>query len=92
VNELYEIEVCNCSSLEHHLIFHFDPELGSNDLMFVNMNLNHYLPWYKRILRAVGYVFGRKSRYGDYDEVVLTREQVERIRDRFNFALENMPK
>ena len=92
MNAHTEIEVCNCHNLEHHLIFHFDPDDNYNEFMYVNMNLNHYLPWYKRIGLAIKYIFGYKCQYGHYNEVVLDRKQVEHVRDRFNFALSKMPK
>ena len=87
-----EIEICQCNNLEHQIFFQFDPDDGYNDSLYINVALNHYYPWYKRIWTGLKYVLGYKCRYGNYDEIILDRKQVERIRDRFNFALTKMPK
>lgn len=92
MREHIEIEVCKCGSLEHQVIFQFDPDPGYNDEMCLSVHLNHDLPWYSRIVRAVKYIFGYKSKFGDYDEILLDRTQVLRIRNRFNSVLKKMPK
>lgn len=92
MKEHIEIEVCKCGSLEHQVIFQFDPDPGYNDMMYINVHLNPDRPWYRRIGLAIKYIFGYKSSYGHYNEVVLDRAQVERIQKRFKFALSKMPK
>ena len=39
--------------------------------LFIEVHLTP-LPFWKRVRNAVGYVFGRRSRYGDFEEVVLS--------------------
>lgn len=92
MKELTEIEICQCSSLEHQVIFQFDPDEGYNDFLYINVALNHYYPWYKRIWLGIKYMFGYECRFGHYDEIMLNREGVTRIRDRFNAVLKKMPK
>ena len=66
---------CNCSSEEHVLRFIVDKE---EDAVYVH----HFLangPWYKRIMPGIKYIFGKKSKYGHFDETVLDREQAHRL-------------
>ena len=57
--------VCKCFSLQHSFVVCADEE----DL-FIEVHLTP-LPFWRRVRNAVGYVFGRRSRYGDFEEVVL---------------------
>ena len=84
------IDVCICGSLEHQVVYSFDDDEGWNEYMFIHV---HLVPsvWYKRIWPGIRHIFGYKCKYGNYDEVIFNREQVEHIRDRFNFALSKMP-
>lgn len=92
MNGLTEIEICQCGSLEHQVLFQFDPTEGYNDSLYINVALNHFYPWYKRIWLGIKFMFGHECRYGHYDEIMLNREAVVRIRDRFNSVLKQMPK
>jgi len=74
----YSIEYmeCRCMSPEHLLKFHLDLEDGD---LCVDFHLANWLPWYKRIWTAVCYVFGYKSKYGDFDEFLFKDEDVDRL-------------
>jgi hypothetical protein len=58
--------VCKCFSLQHSFVVSADDE----DL-FIEVHLTP-LPFWQRVRNAVGYVFGRRSRYGDFEEVLLS--------------------
>lgn len=57
---------CACSSLEHMFVVTEDDE----DL-FLEVHLRP-APFWKRVGKAVRYVFGHRSRYGSFEEIVLT--------------------
>lgn len=60
---------CACHSIEHtiHLI-----AIGDNE---VSMNLFlSDVPWYKRVWKAIKYVFGYKCIYGQFDEFIIDKE------------------
>jgi len=74
----YNIEYmeCRCMSPEHLLKFHLDLEDGD---LCLDFHLADWTPWYKRIWTAVKYVFGYKSKYGDFDEFIFKDEDVDRL-------------
>jgi len=61
--------VCQCATESHQVSFEIDSEIVQ---FYVVPRLNDYLPWYKRIVNAVKYVFAIKNRDDDYDCVCLT--------------------
>lgn len=85
-----ELEICTCGSPEHQMIFSFDPDDGWNDYMFITIHLS-LGPWYKRIWPGIKYLFGYQSKYGHFDEIMLDKDGVQRIKDKFELALSKMP-
>lgn len=57
---------CACSSLEHMFVV-----TECDEDLFLEVHLRP-APFGERLKRAVRYVFGRRSRYGSFDEIVLT--------------------
>jgi hypothetical protein len=58
--------VCRCGNIEHILCVTADEE----DL-FIEVHLSPH-PFWQRVKHAIGYIFGRRSPYGDFDEILLT--------------------
>lgn len=56
---------CKCFSLQHTFFVCADDE----DL-FIEVHLSP-LPFWKRLGNAIRYVFGRRSPYGDFEEIIL---------------------
>lgn len=61
--------VCRCYSIEHSFIVSADDE----DL-FIEVHLAA-LPFRKRLWNAIRYVLGKKSKWGDFEEILLSPEQ-----------------
>jgi hypothetical protein len=61
-NQLYF--ECQCGSMDHLLRVTVDTEDGD---LWVEVRLNHYLPWYRRLLSAIKFVFkaGNNSSFSD---------------------------
>ena len=59
------IFICECHSYDHQAIFSKDEE---NKQLFVSIHLNTNRNFFKRIWYAMKYVFGYKSKFGDWDE------------------------
>jgi hypothetical protein len=57
---------CRCESLEHILIISADEE----DFFF-GVHLAP-LPFWGRVRNAVRYVFGKRCKYGDFEEIMLS--------------------
>jgi len=75
-NYIAEYMECKCMSSEHLIKFHLDVDEGE---LCLDIHLADWKPWYKRIWTALKYVFGYKSKYGDFDEVILKDEDVDRL-------------
>ena len=74
---------CACHSDEHTLTIYHDTE--DNEL-YVHVFLNDYDRWYIRVWKAVKYVFGYKSKYGHWDEIVLNKVEINKLKDLFEKA------
>ena len=61
--------VCRCYSIEHSFVVSSD-----EDDVFIEVHLAA-LPIWSRIVHAVRYVFGKKSKWGDFEEILLSPEQ-----------------
>ncbi len=56
---------CRCYSIEHSFVVSADDE----DL-FIEVHLAA-LPFWSRVKHAINYVIGRKSKWGDFEEILL---------------------
>ena len=69
---------CDCHSHDHLLVAelaHFPLEDGGDRNMFsFGVQMNHYLPWWRRIWVAIKYAFGGACDYGHWDCVIVTHE------------------
>jgi len=57
---------CRCHSLEHRFVVSADDED-----FFIEVHLAP-LPFLRRVKNAVRYVFGKRCKYGDFEEIVLS--------------------
>ena len=60
--------VCRCHSLQHSFVVSADDED-----CFVEIHLAP-LPFVERLKNAVRYVLGKRCKYGDFEEILLTPE------------------
>ena len=77
--------VCECFSDEHTLrLTHFRASLeraDAYDEIYWSLYLNPF-PWYKRLWTAARYVFGHRSKFGDWDSGPSMNEgEIKRLRD-----------
>lgn len=59
-----EYFTCECGSFEHTLRFVLDLDENSNHpvpTIYSEISLNHYLPWYKRLIIGIKYILGGKT-------------------------------
>jgi hypothetical protein len=77
-NNLNEFVLCECSSPEHQLIFRaFEDE----DEVYVNVHLCTYDGFFKRLWTGLKYAFGHRSRFGEWDEVVLSKQHLPQLKN-----------
>jgi len=82
-----KIFVCSCHSLEHQFAFWYDEEY--NELYFEPHLHDNSWPWYKIFWQRLRYVFGNKSRFGAWDEVIIKPEDAKQIIEYLNKISEN---
>lgn len=74
-----ELLICECHSTDHQYIFLYDDDKDSNGhvdrTVYIHTHLNTFGFW-KRLKYGIMYIFGYKSRYGDYDEFIINPEDV----------------
>jgi len=70
---------CSCSCESHVLRFIWDPD-PENPMIYASMFLNSF-SFFKRLWLAIRYVFGFKSEYGHFDEIMIQHHQLKKLRD-----------
>jgi len=73
--------ICSCNSLEHQLSFWYDDEYNE---LYTEVHLYTYKNIFKRIISAIKYVFGYKSKYGDWDSIIFKNDDVEKLKNYLN--------
>ncbi len=61
--------MCRCFSIEHSFVVSFD-----EDDVFIEVHLAS-APFLTRVKNAIRYVLGRKSKWGDFEEILLSPQQ-----------------
>ena len=59
---------CECHDLRHLAVFQY----LDTEQLYISVHLAWYRNIFQRIWVALKYVLGRKSDFGEYDEVILT--------------------
>ena len=81
--------ICACHNFEHQLIFWGDDEFP--DIIYVHPHLVRKR-LFKRIIYAVRYVFGYKSRFGAWDEFILDKEGLNKLKKYHEHSTTTRPK
>lgn len=72
---------CVCNSDEHQIIFRFFQDDCTDGLLYCSVHLSPNRSFFKRILHAVRYIFGYRSKFGDFDEVLLDVDKVKELKE-----------
>jgi hypothetical protein len=72
--------VCDCGDINHQMVVSFDSDPGFNTEIWIQIHLTH-MPIWKRLKCAVAYIFGYKSNYGAFVEVLLNKEKTKQLID-----------
>ena len=68
---------CDCTEFEHCIRMSYDDDV---DMMYVH----YFLPkavWWKRLWTGIKYIFGHRSKFGDFGETCWTRHHVKQFVD-----------
>ena len=72
------IILCECHSIEHQIIFSwFEDE---NDVVYMHTNLINRSFW-RRLKYGIKYIFGYKSRFGSFDEIIIEKKHSKHFKD-----------
>ena len=81
-----QLIICACHSDEHQIIFHPDPDEDKYEkLIYMHTHLTSWKPWYKRAWYGIKYIFGHTSKYGAWDEIILTKDHAKQLRELAKF-------
>lgn len=85
MNELWA--VCDCGWTDHVLrVQSIDDGEGLREFI-IEVHLVTWRGFWRRLWYGLRYAFGHKSSFGAFDEVILSRENVVRLRDLCNVYL-----
>lgn len=82
---------CICDTEEHSMrVTYFVDEWNGidEDEVYISLYMVDNGFWY-RLWHGIKYIFGHKSRYGDYQCITIRREDAERLRDLMNRYIES---
>ena len=68
--ELEELIICACGDTEHQAIFR---TIEGDDDVYMAIHLVK-LPFFKRLWYGLKYIFGYQSKYGAFDEIIITKK------------------
>lgn len=69
-----EILICQCESIEHQVTFSW-LEGDKDGGVYMEVHLAP-LGFWQRVVNGIKYIFGHRSKYGDFDEMIIKKEDV----------------
>lgn len=81
--------ICQCGSLEHFMVVSYEPTVS--DFVYVSIHLSP-LPFLKRLKLGLLYILGRRSKYGNFEEIVLDKEKLKKVIDNLSNSYSYMVK
>lgn len=86
--------VCDCNDYEHQIHFDYWEENDDADgivdkSLFLTVHLADK-PFWQRLKYGIMYIFGYKSRYGAFDEFVLSKDKHAKVFREVSETLESM--
>ena len=83
--EIEELFICQCGDPCHQFIISADKDNTEDACAYVSVHLNREHNIFKRMWTAIKYVFGRRSIYGDFDEVIIKPNDAEKLQKVVDF-------
>jgi len=71
---------CDCGDSEHQMLFQYfiDDEKWDKPI-FLSVHLRTWRNFFRRFWDGIRYIFGYKSRYGAFDEVMLYKDEISNL-------------
>jgi len=71
-----QVLICECNSLEHQIIFWYDKDEKE---LYCEPHLSSYNNFFKRLILGIKYIFGYKSKFGNWDETIFKPEELNKL-------------
>jgi hypothetical protein len=75
----HELFICDCGDVEHQFILASSDSVNEDDCLYLHIKLNQNAGFFKRLKTAFLYLLGKKSIYGDFDEVIINKATAEKL-------------
>ena len=76
--EQRETLICQCHSIEHQVSFTWIEGMDAEGEVYMEIHLSK-LSFWDRLKHGIKYIFGYRCMYGDFDEVILKKEDVNKL-------------
>ena len=73
-----ETLICQCNSIEHQISFSWIEDKELEGEVYMEIHLKPLSVW-GRLKHGIKYIFGYRCMYGDFDEVILKKEDVNKL-------------
>lgn len=70
----------SCCSLEHQIVISLN-----KGIVVVQVHLVNYRNFFQRVLVGIKYIFGHKSKYGDWDEMILDETHIPQLEETLKY-------
>ena len=81
----HELFVCACGDIQHQFVIsYFDDEKN----LYLSVCL-YRQSFFRRLWTGIQYIFGKQSKYGAFDEIILNEEDSERLRNLLSERLDS---
>lgn len=89
IDRINKIIVCECGDVAHQLVLSWfkqqtPMDYDSDEYVYLSVHLNK-LPFWKRLKVAIQYLFGKQSKYGAFDEVIIDSSEYKKFQDMVDF-------
>ena len=76
--DIQELFICRCNDVQHQLVIR-TVDFERNPEVYLSVFL-YPAGFFKRLVYGIGYIFGRRSIFGHFDEIILKPEDAPRVR------------
>ena len=83
INKSPELFICECHSTDHQIIILYSEDDGY-PIVYSHVHLNKR-PFWERLKYGIKYIFGRKCRYGAFDEFIFNSDDAEKLQSVVNY-------
>lgn len=84
--------ICECGDISHQFVLSYYPDDKDWDEAYIEIFLTDNCGFWKRLWYGIKYIFGYKSRFGAFDEILLSHDTAKELKESLNEYIENYEK